>query len=92
MALEVRAEKAPLEIGRDGVVRVGQTRVTSESDHAADQGAADLLAGGMDSFFADAAAGRMPLQAKTNDPAILEAFESCAAKYDFAFAEFPEES
>ena len=48
--------------------------------------------GGMDSFFADAAAGRMPLQAPTDDPAILSAFETFAAKYDFAFAEFPAEA
>jgi quercetin dioxygenase-like cupin family protein len=47
--------------------------------------------GGMDSFFADAAAGRMPLQAPSTDPAILEAFEKFAAKYDFAFAELPVE-
>jgi quercetin dioxygenase-like cupin family protein len=47
---------------------------------------------GMDTFFADAAAGRMPLQAPTNDPAILEAYEAFAAKYDFEFAEFPAEA
>src|SRR5829696_2418644 len=35
MALEVRAEKAPLETDRDGVVRVGQTRVTLDTVVAA---------------------------------------------------------
>jgi mannose-6-phosphate isomerase-like protein (cupin superfamily) len=47
--------------------------------------------GGMDSFFADAAAERMPLQAPSTDLAILESYETFAAKYDFAFAEFPVE-
>ncbi len=31
MALEVRAEKAPLRTDQDGVVRVGQTRVTLDT-------------------------------------------------------------
>lgn len=47
---------------------------------------------GMDSFFAETAARRMPLQAVPTDPAVLDALAAFTEKYDYEFAEFPAES
>jgi quercetin dioxygenase-like cupin family protein len=44
---------------------------------------------GMDSFFEEAAARRMPLQAVPTDPAIQEDLAAFTAKYGYEFAEFP---
>lgn len=42
--------------------------------------------GGMDQFFADAAAGRVPIQAPSSDPAALAALADFSARYDFELA------
>jgi hypothetical protein len=47
---------------------------------------------GMEGFFEEAAARRIPLQAVSTDPAIQEALAEVSEKYGFAFAEFPAES
>lgn len=39
--------------------------------------------GGMGQFFADAAAGRVPIQAPSSDPAALVALADFSARYDF---------
>ncbi|MFP4436853.1 MAG: cupin domain-containing protein [Chloroflexaceae bacterium] len=45
--------------------------------------------GGMDQFFADAAARHIPLQVPTTDPSAMEALADFSATYHFEFAEFP---
>lgn len=45
--------------------------------------------GGMDQFFADAAARRIPMQAPSSDPVALAALAAFSAQYHFALAEFP---
>jgi mannose-6-phosphate isomerase-like protein (cupin superfamily) len=47
---------------------------------------------GMERFFAEAAERRIPLQAASTDPAILDALVDFCKKYSFEFAEFPTES
>lgn len=47
--------------------------------------------GGMDQFFADAAARRVPLQAPSADPAALKALADFSATYHFELAEFPQD-
>ena len=42
--------------------------------------------GGMDQFFADAAAGRVPIQAPSDDPAARAALADFSARYDFELA------
>jgi quercetin dioxygenase-like cupin family protein len=44
---------------------------------------------GMDSFFEEAAEGRMPLAAVPEDPVVLERLEAFTEKYDYEFAELP---
>jgi mannose-6-phosphate isomerase-like protein (cupin superfamily) len=44
---------------------------------------------GMDHFFEEAAARRIPLQGTTTDPVILEAMADFCQKYSFEFADFP---
>jgi hypothetical protein len=44
---------------------------------------------GMDSFFEEAAARRMPLQAVPTDPEVLEGLAAFTEKYGYEFAEFP---
>jgi quercetin dioxygenase-like cupin family protein len=46
--------------------------------------------GGMGRFFADAAAGRVPIQRPSADPAAVAALEAFSARYDFELAELPE--
>jgi mannose-6-phosphate isomerase-like protein (cupin superfamily) len=43
---------------------------------------------GMERFFLDAAEQRIPLQAVSTDPAILDALAGFARKYSFEFADF----
>jgi len=45
--------------------------------------------GGMDRFFADAAAGRVPIQTPSSDPAALAALADFSARYDFELADLP---
>ena len=47
---------------------------------------------GMDRFFEEAAEGRMPLQAVPDDPVVLKRLEAFTEKYDYEFAEFPQET
>ena len=47
---------------------------------------------GMDRFFEEAAARRMPLQAPPTDPAVEQELASFIAKYSYEFAEFPADS
>ncbi|HSD85709.1 MAG TPA: cupin domain-containing protein [Anaerolineae bacterium] len=47
---------------------------------------------GMERFFIEAAERRIPLQAVSTDPVVLEALSEFEKKYSFAFAEFPLES
>ena len=44
---------------------------------------------GMDRFFADAAAGRVPIQRPASDPEALAALAAFSARYDFELAAFP---
>jgi len=44
---------------------------------------------GMDRFFEEAAEGRIPLQAVSEDPAVLGRLDAFTRKYDYEFAEFP---
>jgi quercetin dioxygenase-like cupin family protein len=46
--------------------------------------------GGMDQFFAAAAAGRVPIQAPASDPTARAALEAFSARYDFALAPLPD--
>lgn len=46
---------------------------------------------GMDGFFAEAAERRLPLQMVPTDPQVLSELEKFTARYDYEFAEFPEE-
>ncbi len=47
--------------------------------------------GGMGRFFADAAAGRVPIQRPSSEPAAVSALAEFSARYDFELAEFPGE-
>ena len=47
---------------------------------------------GMDSFFEEAAEGRMPLAAVPEDPAVLERLRDFTERYDYEFAELPPEA
>ncbi len=46
---------------------------------------------GMDHFFEEAAAGRIPLQAAPTDPAVQEKLTAFTEKYGYEFAELPPE-
>jgi quercetin dioxygenase-like cupin family protein len=47
---------------------------------------------GMDSFFQEAAEGRVPLAAVPEDPAVLERLEAFTERYGYEFAELPPEA
>src|SRR5215207_6588085 len=44
---------------------------------------------GMEHFFEEAAAGRIPLQTAPTDPAVVEKLTAFTEKYGYEFAEFP---
>lgn len=44
---------------------------------------------GMEHFFEEAAAGRIPLQAAPTDPEVVEKLTAFTEKYGYEFAEFP---
>ena len=50
-----------------------------------------IFPAGMDSFFEEAAEGRMPLQAKPADPEVREKLAAFTEKYGYEFAELPPE-
>ena len=89
--LTIRIEDAVFQAGAGSFVVVPRGAAHQPSNPS-DEPAHVLLLfspGGMDGFFVEAAARRLPLQAVPSDPATREALAEFVSRYDYVFADEP---
>ena len=89
LTLEIGAERRTLTPGAIAVIPRGVPHRPSNPSAHPTRVLLIFSPGGMDHFFDDAAAQRLPIQTVSNDPEKLAAMEAFSEKYGFAFADLP---